>query len=156
MLATSFAAAPSGGEYDVQLSVTHKLDNGEMVCELFPKLPSRFAAGALNELAATGRVKATSKPTVVPLSDTDGMPKVRVEFLEATKWRVRGVTGDEISRDHKSEADALKYMQRYLDQMNLTLPSEAEIDAKKAEIQAKRDGTWIEPEAEAKVAGKKR
>ena len=38
----------------------------------------------------------------------------------------------------------------------MTLPSEDAIDAKKAEIKAKRDGTWIESEPEAKVAGKKR
>ncbi|MFQ6430576.1 hypothetical protein ACLNBZ_10310, partial [Streptococcus pneumoniae] len=72
-------------------------------------------------------------------SERDGEPKARVEFLESTKWRVRGYDGAEVKSGIANKSEADKVLDKYLHEMNLVLPSEDAIAAKKAEIAAKKE-----------------
>ena len=141
------------GSFDVELTVTNKADNGEVTVELWPKYPAHVAVDRI----ATNTVahKHDAEPSVVPLSKTDGEPLARVEFLEASKWRVRGHDGREVSRDHPNKTEAEKALAKYLKQMNLVMPSEDAIKAAKEAIEkakAERAEADKAPKAKGKAA----
>lgn len=113
------------GGFDVMLTVVELTDNGDVLVGAFPRVPGTKSA-------------VQRQPTEVPLSKSDGMPLARVEFNEATKWRVRGYDGQEVSKNHSNKAVALKAFDRYLADMNLVLPSEDVIAKAVADIEAKK------------------
>jgi len=127
------------GAFDVELTVSRKSDNGEIIMELWPKFPAHIKSARLAEITETGDATKAVRSSIVPLSDRDGEPKARVEFLEATKWRVRGYDGAEVKSGLPNKTEADKVLDKYLKEMNLILPSEEAIAAKKAEIAAKKE-----------------
>jgi len=123
------------GAFDVMLAVAGK-PRGGLVMELWPKYPG--SAIVPKEVAEAAAVAMEMKPKLVPF-DRDGQPKVRVEWTKNTEWRVRGIDGHEVSRDHKTEAVALGAMQKYMDDLGLIMPSQAEIDVSVAASIAKAE-----------------
>jgi len=105
------------GYYDIDLTVREVTVGGVHMVQR-PHVGGKCGAAAMAEL---DEVAAKAAPTLVPLA-RDGRPVVRVEFLNATKWRVIGLEGGEVSRDHKSEAEAIKEMNRYLKSAGLIMP----------------------------------
>lgn len=67
---------------------------------------------------------------MVPIAE-DGKPKVRVQHLPATKWRVLGLDGKEFARGFETQHDAEQRMQAYLREIHMRLPSADEIQAAK-------------------------
>jgi hypothetical protein len=57
----------------------------------------------------------------------DGLPEVRTNYQHRTKWRVLGIGMEEIKRDFATEAHATIFMNQYLDDMRMRLPTEAEL-----------------------------
>jgi len=108
--------AENGG-YDIDLTV-REVEVGGVHMIPRPHVGGKAGADAMSQVT---KVAEKTIPTVVPL-DRDGKPVVRVEFLPATKWRVIGHEGGEVSRGHKTEADAIKEMNRYLKSAGLVMP----------------------------------
>jgi len=104
------------GAYDVDLTVL-SVENGGVQMGVRPHMGGLIAEKAI-EVAATRAKEATV--TKVPI-EADGLPKVRVQFLPATKWRVLGMTGV-VSQDHPSEKAAIKAMNEYLRSNGLEMP----------------------------------
>lgn len=117
------------GAFDVMLTVGGKAENGELMMELWPKFPSHMTAQKIADVSQAGSEARAVAPTKVPLSKADGMPLVRIEYLDATKWRLRGYDGQEVSRNHPTEASAKEAMARYLANMKLEMPDDEEISA---------------------------
>lgn len=80
----------------------------------WPRINGVSALPDLDTLAAEKRL------TVVPIAN-DGEPVVRVQHLPATGWRVMGING-EVSRNHRSEAEARNKMEEYLNLAGLKMP----------------------------------
>lgn len=106
------------GEFDVDLTVMD-VQVGAVRMKVRPFFRDASAELALQE---ANRVAETN-PAVIPLM-ADGLPKVRVEHLPATGWRVLGMDG-EVSRDHKTEAHAVKAMEKYVKAAGLKMPEAA-------------------------------
>lgn len=68
------------------------------------------------------------EPRAVPITRA-GKSMVRVEFIPATKWRVLGLNGDTVKRDLASKEEAEVAMDAYLREINMRLPTEAELAA---------------------------
>ena len=96
------------GTWDVQLVVDAVLQGGLKVSE-WPKWPPQVEA----------REEAPAPATIVdPPKAKDADPLPRVEFTKATGWRVVGYDSNEVSRDHKTKADAEKAMKNYTAALN--------------------------------------
>lgn len=111
--------AAEDGSWDVDLTVDAVTVGGVTmkVRPYFGNLSAEAAVVAAAAKAEDGRM------TEVPL-DKSGKPKVYVEHLPATKWRVVGLNG-EVSREHKTKAEAEKAMADYLKANGLELPKPA-------------------------------
>lgn len=105
------------GSFDIDLSVREVTVGGVHMVQR-PHINGKCGAAAMAEL---DRIAEESAPSIVPLA-RDGLPVVRVEFLPATKWRVIGLEGGEVSRGHKTEAAATKAMHEYLKSAGLLMP----------------------------------
>jgi hypothetical protein len=105
--------------FDVELTV-YEVVTGGIHMRLRPYYGDKVGDEAL---AAATKDAETARPATVPIGK-DGKPVVRVQYLPATKWRVIGLDG-EVSKDHKSEADATAAMNDYLKKVGLTLPEPA-------------------------------
>ncbi len=117
------------GKFDITLSVD-SVPQGGVIMKLWPRYPEgcdEAAARAANTAAEVARTKT------VPLAN-DGYPTVRVEYKTATNWRVLGLNGEEVSRDHATEGDAARVMQKYLRDCGLTLPGQEDIDAAQSKL----------------------
>lgn len=130
------------GNFDVMVTVANKADNGEISMEEWPKYPKHLAADRIATISQAGAAASAMAPSKVPFNKADGLPMVRVEFLEATKWRLRGFDGQEVSRNHPTETEARKAMEAYLSRMGLVMPTEEEtaesVAAAKAALEAAR------------------
>jgi hypothetical protein len=107
------------GEFDVNLTVENVAVGG-ITMKPWPHF--RGASGDAAVVAASKAAEA-GRMTEVPL-DKAGKPKVYVEHLPATNWRVVGLNG-EVSRDHKTKAEAEKAMDKYLKESGLVLAKPA-------------------------------
>lgn len=125
------------GAFDVEVTVVELVENGAVRVAPWPKLADLGEFSDDDKAAAAKVLSRSAELTVAPLG-SDGLPKARVEYLEATGWRVRGWDGHEVSRDHKSEADAKKALGLYLEKMNMVMPSPQEIAKAQAETAAKK------------------
>jgi len=114
------------GTIDIMLVVDAVTVGGVHVSE-WPKFNGATGGAALAEIAQTAKEKTIA---VVPI-DTDGKPKVRVQHLPATNWRVLGLNG-EIARDLPTEAAALAKMHEYLKTAGLTMPESLAPDVEPA------------------------
>jgi len=112
------------GSFDVDLAV-REVEVGGVHMVPRPHIGGVSGAEALEQLA---EIASASAPAEVPLG-ADGAPVVRVEWLPATKWRVLGISGGEVSRDHKTEAEALRAMHQYLASAGLQLPKLSNVQA---------------------------
>jgi hypothetical protein len=106
------------GSYDIDLTV-RQVEVGGVHMLVRPHLDGIAGADALKNAAERAKDAA---PKVVPL-DGEGNPVVKVQYLPATQWRVIGINGGEVSRNHASEADAIDAMNAYLASSGLTMPS---------------------------------
>lgn len=88
--------------FDLYVTVVDKFQGGLRV-EAWPKLPSAAAIAAVE-------VKK-SEPLMVRIVDGQELP--RVEHTRATKWRVLGYDGSELSRGHDSRASATDAMVKF-------------------------------------------
>lgn len=112
------------GSFDVDLAV-REVEVGGVHMVPRPHIGGVSGVEALEQLS---EIAASSSPAEVPLA-ADGAPVVRVEWLPATKWRVLGISGGEVSREHKTEADAIKAMHQYLASAGLQLPRLSSVQA---------------------------
>lgn len=100
------------GSFDVTVTVVDVKVDG-IVMQRWPIEPP---AEALVQAAEIGKAER-----VVPFG-SDGRPKVRIDHLPATKWRVIGLHS-EVSQGHETEAAAIKAMQGYLEGIRYVMPS---------------------------------
>ena len=125
------------GSFDLDLTVAAVPEGkSSIVMKLRPNYGGMSGEAAVAEAqkqAEEARVKE------VPFA-RDGKPIVRVKHLAATGWRVLGLEGREISRDHKTQTEAVRSMNKYLTDARLEMPSDAAIAASVAlaERMAKR------------------
>ena len=112
------------GSFDLDLTVSAvPAGNSSIIMRLRPNyggMTGEAAVAAAQKSADDIRLKE------VPFS-RDGKPVVRVKYLAATNWRVLGLEGREISRDHKTHGEAIKSMTKYLTDARLEMPSDAAI-----------------------------
>jgi hypothetical protein len=126
------------GSFDMEVTVISVADNGDFAIENWPK----YRGGDdLTHREAARRARAAAeavRPRTVPL-DANGDPRVKIEFIEAAGWRLRGIDGLEVSREHPNETAARAAMEEYLAFMKVEMPSDEAIAARKAEIAAERE-----------------
>ncbi len=89
------------GAWDVQLNVVAQVPGG-LAVELWPKVPAGAAA-----------VEIDAKSQAIEPQMHAGRPVPRVEHTPATKWRVIGLDGGEVSRGHPTKAEAESALKRY-------------------------------------------
>ncbi len=114
------------GSFDVDLTV-REIEVGGVHMVPRPHIGGLSGGKALDKLS---KIASSSTPNKVPL-DSEGRPVVKVQFLPATKWRVIGMSGHEVSRGHKSEAEAVQAMHKYLASAGLEMPKLSEEDKDK-------------------------
>lgn len=131
------------GSFDFNVSVLAKPQGGAVV-DVWPRYPAGTDLAAARD--ATARA-AEARPKVVPIM-SNGKVAVRVEYREATKWRVIALDGSELSHGHETEAAAEEARDKYLKELGMELPSAEEIKA--AEDKAAK------ADAERKASGKAR
>lgn len=90
------------GEWDVMLNVVG-IAQGGLSVELWPKYPTEADASAALEV----REKA------IEITEINGKPVPRVDHTPATKWRVIGLDGNEVSRNHATKGDAEQALKLY-------------------------------------------
>lgn len=90
------------GAWDVQLNVVAQVQGGLQV-EEWPKWPDE----AQQEAAKAEQGKA------IEVTEINGRPVPRVEHTPATKWRVIGLDGNEVSRGHATKDEAHAALKRY-------------------------------------------
>ena len=103
------------GSFDVLLTVVEVKADG-VVMQRFPVEPPAEALAQAAEIGSVDRY--------VPYGN-DGKPVVRVQFTEATKWRVLGLQG-EVASNLKDEASASKAMADYLKGIRYVMPDAAD------------------------------
>ena len=104
--------------FDLNVTVVDKFKGGLRV-EAWPKLP------AVSALAAVDAKRG--EPLEIRIVDGQELP--RVEHTRATKWRVIGYDGNELSRGHDSKASATEAMIEFYKSKGKTLVPAAENDA---------------------------
>lgn len=126
-----------------ELIVTDLKPDG-VVVQRYPITPSAEEEAAAAEIGKAERY--------VPFAN-DGKPAVRVEHTPATNWRVLGIDGNEISRDHKDEPAARKAMVEYLKGIRYVMPNEddqaAELDRHNKRVAAQEAANKARREARA-------
>ena len=123
-------AVGHNGAFDFDLRVVEVLSSG-LVMKVRPFYGEKSAEAALSEAEQV----SVSRTKTVPFAK-DGKPVVRVEYLEGTKYRVRGLEGAEVARDLPSEAKANEVMAKYLRDAQLDMPSAEECAKALAEAEA--------------------
>jgi len=123
------------GAYDCEITVTGKAENGAVRVEPWPLYPSDKAVDQASA-QPTGMVDLPLQ--VVPVH-SDGEPRARCQYLPATRWRVLGWDGHEVSRDHETEAKARESLTKYLSDLRMRMPTAEELAAARAEIESKRN-----------------
>ena len=118
------------GSFDTQITVISVLKGAALV-ELWPKVPA----------AAAELMKPRSK-SVVPIA-FGGLPKSRVEEIggvvpDGKKFRILAINQQELSR-HASRGEADGAHAHYLASLNMRMPSNEEIGAAVAQMEADED-----------------
>lgn len=116
------------GAFDVWLTVK-EVPVGGIVMQRFPVEPSAEAIASAKEVGNAERY--------VPYAN-DGRPKVRIEHLPATGWRVLGLEG-EVATGIKDEAAAQKVMTNYLANLRYAMPNADDQAAELAKHQARME-----------------
>ena len=98
------------GVWDVQLVVDAN-GVGALTVSEWPKWPKDEEVEAARE--------AASAPLEIRL--LDGKPVPRVEHTPATKWRVIGVNGEEVTRNFATKPEAERDLERYVASIGKTL-----------------------------------
>jgi hypothetical protein len=143
-------AVARDGSFDVNLTVRGRPAGGAIM-ELWPKFPKGFGSQA--EAEATAEAEA-ARPQVVPILP-NGRAAVRVDFTEATKYRVISINGEPLQSGIATEAEANAIMARYLAELRLRLPTEAELAEaaeKRQTKQAERDAADAKRKAKRQAA----
>jgi len=114
--------------FDVFVTVAKKTPSGLLVEYMGGRPPANTdpLAAEKDAIAKSFEIKT------VPLW-RDNKPVVRVEHLPKTKWRVLGLEKREIQRNIETKEEAERCMAKYLDDMRLRMPSEAEVEQMRAE-----------------------
>lgn len=110
------------GDFDVQVTV-RSVTAGGSVMDYFGGRPP---AGVDPFQVADIERNAAMRIIPCPIA-RDGLPEVRTNYQHRTKWRVLGVGMEEIRRDFATEAHAIIFMNQYLDDIRMRLPTEAEL-----------------------------
>ena len=131
------------GSFDCYVTVLVAPQGGAVV-DVWPRYPGGTDAAAA---LVAAKAAAEARPKVVPIM-SNGKVAVRVEFREATQYRVIALDGSTLSEGHATEAEAETARDKYLKELGMELPS-AEAIAAAEEKAAKAD-------AERKAAGKAR
>lgn len=101
------------GSFDVMLVVEAIVQGGVKMGE-WPRRPSEAATEKAEAQRAAPIVERMVNGRMVPC----------VEFTKATKWRVIGLDGNEISRDHPTKDAATTAMHRYFGAIGKELVAE--------------------------------
>lgn len=123
------------GSFDVTLTVRARPVGGA-VMELYPKFPKGY--GSQSEAEATAEAEAM-RPQVVPILP-NGKAAVRVDYTDATKFRVISINGEPLQPGIATQAEAEAIMARYLGELRLRLPTEEEFAAA-AKAQADKEAS---------------
>lgn len=135
------------GTWDVTITVVAVKPDG-VVMRRWPIEPSQADLDEAREIGKADRF--------VHFSNDDGKPVVRVEHTSASGWRVLGLHG-EVSRDHKTEAEATAAMKKYLADIKYAMP-DAEVQAEElrkhqARMKAAEEAAKLKREARRLVRG---
>lgn len=131
------------GSFDCYVTVLVAPQGGAVV-DVWPRYPGGTDAAAALTAA---KAAAEARPKIVPIM-SNGKVAVRVEFRDATKYRVIALDGSTLSEGHETEAEAETARDKYLKELGMELPSAEEIKA--AEDKAAK------ADAERKASGKAR
>lgn len=131
------------GSFDCHVSVL-AMPQGGAVVDVWPRYPGGTDGAAA---LAAAKAAAEARPKVVPIM-SNGKVAVRVEFRDATQYRVIALDGSTLSEGHATEAAAEEARDKYLKELGMELPSAEEIKA--AEDKAAK------ADAERKASGKAR
>lgn len=131
------------GSFDLNVAVLATPQGGAVV-DVWPRYPGGTDLSAARDATA---MAAESRPKVVPIM-SNGKVAVRVEYREATKWRVIALDGSELSHGHETEAAAEEARDKYLKELGMELPAEADVAAAVAKAE--------KADAERKASGKAR
>lgn len=131
------------GSFDCHLSID-SVSVGGVVANVWPRYPAGVDAGAA--LAAVKAAK-DARPKYVPILP-NGKVSVRIDYHEATKYRLIAIDGSEHSSGYVTEEEAIAARDKYLKELGVALPPQEAIAAA-VEKAAKAD-------AERKAAGKAR
>ena len=131
------------GSFDCNVAVLATPQGGAVV-DVWPRYPT---GTDINAARAAADAAAAARPKVVPIM-SNGKVAVRVEFRDATQWRVIALDGSELSNSHATQAEAETARDKYLKELGMELPAEADVAAA-VEKAAKAD-------AERKAAAKPR
>lgn len=132
------------GSFDCYVTVLVAPQGGAVV-DVWPRYP-----GGVDAAAALAAAKAAdeARPKIVPIMPANGKVAVRVEFREATQWRVIALDGSTLSEGHATQGDAEVARDKYLKELGMELPS--------AEAIAAAEKKAAEADAARKAAGKAR
>jgi hypothetical protein len=131
------------GSFDCFVTVLAAPQGGAVV-DVWPRYLSGNDAAAAREAAEAA---TAARPKVVPIM-SNGKVSVRVDFREATQWRVIALDGSTLSEGHATQADAETARDKYLKELGMELPS--------AEAIAAAEDKAAKADAERKAAGKAR
>lgn len=119
------------GIFDVQVTV-RSVEAGGVVMDYFggrpPKGIDPFQVADIERNAAMRIVPC-------PIA-RDGLPEVRTNYQHKTKWRVLGLGMEEVKKDFPTEDEAKIYMNIYLNDIRMRLPTAEEILAEQTIRQA--------------------
>lgn len=115
--------AARDGAFDVTLKVTSVEEGGGATMQLWPKYPVDLVnAGSdpVETSMAAAEITETMGPATMPRF-INGQPVPRIDFTEATGWRLIGMNGTPIKEKFKDEPSANRAMQAYAAKMKITL-----------------------------------
>src|SRR5689334_19554494 len=98
---------------------------------MWPKYPAGYGSSAEAQAAAEAEA---NRAMVVPIA-ANGKPAIRVDFTEASLWRVISLSGEPLVSSLATQAEAEAHMAKYLKELKLRMPTEEEL----AEAAAKRE-----------------
>lgn len=113
------------GDFDIFVTVRQVIAGGVVVDFHSGRPPVELAdprAAAAKSLQKSLEIKT------VPIGK-DGLPVVRIEWLQKTKWRLLGLQSEEVKRDMATKDEAETELAKYLHTIRMRLPNEAELKA---------------------------
>jgi hypothetical protein len=105
------------GAFDCTITVAG-LTQGGAIMEMWPKYPIGADGEIGDNVATQAAINETIRPAAIKKAIGDS--KARVEYTKRTGWRVIGVDGNEVSREHPNKAAAELELAKHLAVLGLS------------------------------------